>query len=132
MISTFNGFLIAPVRFQYGCSPSLINQNAEPQQLVTVARIWFLYRYRFGAGRAVDSQRAAGAVSSMNSSTAFTTCRWLPSSLWAFSSRASRRWQQKWRWGWRNRLRHHDYLVKLTSISSMCWPVVCINWSWCW
>lgn len=51
VISTFNGFLnSASTLFSMGIYRRIINQNAEPQQLVTVgAQIWFLYRYRFGA-----------------------------------------------------------------------------------
>ncbi len=64
VISTFNGFLnsastlFSMVVYRRIITPKCRAATAGHRR----AQIWFLYRYRFGDGRAVDRQRAAGAV----------------------------------------------------------------------
>ncbi len=72
------------------------------------AQIWFLYRHRFGAGRAVDRNAPQGLYSWMKQLNGIYNVRWLPSSLWAFSSRAFRRWRQSGDGDWHNQLHHHQ------------------------
>ncbi len=73
-----------------------------------LGEIWFLYRHRFGAGSAVDRQRPQGLYSWMKQLNGIYNVPLVPSSLWAFSSRASRRWRQKWHGDWHNQLHHHQ------------------------
>ncbi len=56
-------------------------------------------RHRFGDGRAVDRQRAAGAVYWMKQLNGIYNVPLVTIIIMAFSSRAFRRWRQKWRWG---------------------------------
>ncbi len=72
------------------------------------AQIWFLYRHRFGDGRAVIANAPQGLYSWMKQLNGIYTCRWLPSSLWAFSSRAFRRWGKSGDGDWHNQLHHHQ------------------------
>ncbi len=101
VISTFNGFLnSASTLFSMGIYRRIINQNAEPQQLVTVGR-------KFGFFIAIVSVMVApwianaphGLYSWMKQLNGIYNVPLVTIIIMGFSSRAFRRWRQKWRWG---------------------------------